>query len=145
MEGPHSTSRRGFLQLVAAGLGTTAALSAGALGLGFLYPVPRDPPPPRYICLRSALRRGEPLELLDPYGRKVLLVEKEGGELMAISTVCTHLGCSVFYRPERNVFECPCHDGRFDGDGAPVSGPPTRALPRYEVQVRENKVFVRFV
>ena len=77
-------------------------------------------------------------------GRKVLLMRRKNNELMAISTECTHLGCSVYYRPGKRIFDCPCHQGVFDFEGNPISGPPTRPLERYPVEVRESKIFVHF-
>lgn len=138
-----SMDRRGALRLLAGGLAAGAAALAGVVGLGFLYPVPRIEPRPRFLCLRHQVGPGKPLELLDEQGRKVLLLEQPDGELMAISTVCTHLGCSVFYRPDTNTYVCPCHNGVFDGLGAPVSGPPQRPLPRFPVTVRDGKVFIQ--
>jgi len=159
-------SRRGALRLLAGGLAAGAAVMAGAVGLGFLYPVPKVEIRPRFICLRHQVGGGKTMELLDDAGRKVMLIEKADGELMAIGTVCTHLGCSVFYRPpgsslsrgaaagsngdakggQRSAlgqFECPCHDGWFDAEGTPTAGPPERPLPRYPVTVRDGKVFVK--
>lgn len=135
--------RRGFLALLAGGLAAGAASLAGFVGLGFLYPVPRVQPRPRFICLRYEIAAGTPVELQDESGRTVLLMEQPSGELIAISTVCTHLGCSVFYRPERNAFDCPCHDGHFDGQGNPTGGPPERPLDRFPVVERDGKVFVQ--
>jgi cytochrome b6-f complex iron-sulfur subunit len=143
MPEPSSPSRRGALGLLAAGLAAAALAAAGAVGVGFLYPVPRRQPRARFVCLRSELRPGEPLELQDDDGRKVLLLLDAAGEPMAISTVCTHLGCSIFYRAADGSFDCPCHAGRFDPAGQPVAGPPERPLTRFPVEVREGKVFVQ--
>jgi Rieske Fe-S protein len=110
----------------------------------FLYPVAKSKPPPSYVCLESELPRNEPLQIKDPQGRNVLIMRDSDGELMAIGTVCTHLGCAVYYRPEEKVFECPCHQGFFDSTGEPIAGPPQRRLDRYPIEVREGKVFVQF-
>jgi Rieske Fe-S protein len=96
------------------------------------------------VGLRHQITAARPLELLDDAGRKVLLMEQPDGELLAISTVCTHLGCSVFFQETPGQFHCPCHNGLFDAQGNPVSGPPERPLPRYPVTVRDGKVFVLF-
>ncbi len=140
---PSLLDRRGALRVLAGGLAAGAACLAGAVGVGFLYPVPKIEQKPRFICLRRQVSPERPIELLDEEGRKVLLMEKTGGELMAIGTTCTHLGCSVFYRAAEGQFECPCHDGWFDAEGTPTAGPPERPLPRYPVTVRDGKVFVK--
>jgi Rieske Fe-S protein len=110
----------------------------------FLYPIAKSKPPPSFVCLESELPEDEPLSIKDPSGRNVLIMRDPDGGLMAIGTVCTHLGCAVYYRPEARVFECPCHQGFFDDSGEPISGPPQRRLDRYPTEVRDGKVFVQF-
>ena len=39
-------------------------------------------------------------------------------------------------------FVCPCHGGAYDPEGNRVSGPPVRALDRYEFAVRDGRVFI---
>ena len=58
-----------------------------------------------------------------------ILVHFPGGELRAFSQKCTHLGCVVYYQPDRGEMECPCHEGRFDAaTGDVLAGPPQRPL-----------------
>ncbi|MBB6449051.1 menaquinol-cytochrome c reductase iron-sulfur subunit [Geomicrobium halophilum] len=70
----------------------------------------------------------------------------EGDEVVALSSVCTHLGCTVNWgtdpdNPEQ--FFCPCHLGRFERDGNNVPGtPPTEPLHRYPLEVRDGRVFL---
>ena len=55
-------------------------------------------------------------------------------ELLVLTGICTHLGCSPSYRPEiapadlgqawRGGFFCPCHGSRFDLAGRVYSGVP---------------------
>jgi len=125
--------------------GTLAGLVAAGVGIGFLYPVARRKARPLFICLESEVPKDRPLEFKDLQGRKVLLMYRKGsGELTAFGTVCTHLGCTVFWHPEKGLFECPCHAGVFDSDGVPISGPPQRPLKRYPILLRQGKIFVQF-
>ena len=117
---------------------------AAVIGIGFLYPIPRTKPPAQFICLESEISTGKLLEIKDPQGQRVLLIRNPDGSLRSIRTVCTHLGCAVFYRPALNQFECPCHQGVFDGEGNPISGPPQRPLEQYPTEVREGKIFIQF-
>ena len=80
----------------------------------FQYPSPEDP---------AILIRPDP-ELVLGFGQK-----------------CTHLGCVVFWAPEEQLLECPCHEGVFDLSGEPVSGPPDRPLSRIDVEVRSGVVW----
>ncbi len=67
--------------------------------------------------------------------RRVCIV-REGSQLAAISTTCTHLGCIV--APSETGFACPCHGSRFDQDGNVTGGPAPRALPWYKVSLLPN-------
>lgn len=60
------------------------------------------------------------------------------GEFLALSAVCTHLGCNVRWRPETSRFACPCHAGFYDAAGEVISGPPPRPLRRLETRVRDG-------
>jgi len=59
----------------------------------------------------------------------------EDGQPVAISAVCTHLGCNVRWRSDESRFACPCHSGFYDADGEVISGPPPKRLERLETRV----------
>ena len=59
-------------------------------------------------------------------------------EFLALSAVCTHLGCNVRWRQQESRFACPCHAGFYDADGNVISGPPPRPLRRLETRVRDG-------
>ncbi len=144
MTSPDS-SRRSFIKILAvAGSAATAGIAAFMAG-GFLYPIPKKKRRPQFVCLEADIPKGKPFEIQDPSGRKVLLIRDKKNKLIAVSTVCSHLGCAVYYRPKKDIFDCPCHQGVFDAEGNPVSGPPRRPLDRYPVMVNSGKVFVEFV
>lgn len=67
------------------------------------------------------------------------LVRLEDGGFMALSRVCTHLGCTVPWVAEENRFVCPCHASAFDRRGDVVNPPAPRSLDRYEVRI-ENRI-----
>lgn len=58
------------------------------------------------------------------------------------SSTCTHLACNVVWREEAQVFECPCHSGRFNADGEPIAGPPKRPLALVEHKIEDGKLKV---
>lgn len=70
----------------------------------------------------------------------------DGEDVVALSPVCTHLGCTVSFGGDESnpdQFFCPCHFGRFEQDGTNVPGtPPTEPLHRYEHEVRDGIVYV---
>lgn len=79
-----------------------------------------------------------------PLGSKpVLLIRDAQGELKALMATCTHLDCTVQYRPDRSDVWCACHNGVYDLAGRNVSGPPPRPLTSVAVNVRADKIVLR--
>jgi Rieske Fe-S protein len=72
----------------------------------------------------------------------VYVLTENGRDFVAMSNICTHLGCRVRWITEREQFYCPCHNGVFDREGNVVSGPPPRPLDRYETKVEEGQLFI---
>lgn len=66
----------------------------------------------------------------------------DGRDFVAMSNVCTHLGCRVRWIGERGQFFCPCHAGVFDPQGNVVAGPPPRPLDRYPVKVEDGHLYI---
>jgi cytochrome b6-f complex iron-sulfur subunit len=75
-------------------------------------------------------------------GSAAVLVRKKGGDLIALSAVCTHLGCIVQWQKERQEFLCPCHAGLYTVDGAVISGPPPKPLQKIPVVVANGTITV---
>ena len=46
----------------------------------------------------------------------------------ALSTVCTHLGCTPNWLPVESKFKCPCHGSGFRMTGIHFEGPAPRPL-----------------
>jgi cytochrome b6-f complex iron-sulfur subunit len=60
-----------------------------------------------------------------------ILINEASG-FMALSLVCTHLGCTV--EQKDNGFACPCHGSRYDAEGKVVRGPAQKALRLLRVE-----------
>jgi cytochrome b6-f complex iron-sulfur subunit len=76
------------------------------------------------------------------HGHPAVLVEKSPREFIALSAVCTHLGCIVQWQAKEHEFLCPCHAGRYTIDGKVISGPPPKPLPTYPVTVQGDQILV---
>jgi Rieske Fe-S protein len=63
-------------------------------------------------------------------------------QIHVFSSTCTHLACNVIWREELKIFECPCHSGRFDANGQPIAGPPTKPLSVLEHKIEEENLLV---
>jgi Rieske Fe-S protein len=63
-----------------------------------------------------------------------------GGQFIAISTRCMHLGCPVRWVQAAERFICPCHGGVYDLTGKRSGGPPVRPLDRFYTRVSGGQV-----
>jgi Rieske Fe-S protein len=123
--------------------------SLGATVLTFLYPVLRYIVPP--LASEPSLSEVEldlkPSDIppgsgrIVPFaGKPALVFRTASGELQALTATCTHLACTVQYRPDRSDVWCACHDGVYDTNGTHVSGPPPRPLTKIGVNVRGERI-----
>jgi cytochrome b6-f complex iron-sulfur subunit len=62
---------------------------------------------------------------------QAILLHTDHG-FLALSTTCPHLGCTV--EATSTGFVCPCHNSRFDPQGALVQGPATSSLTALRVE-----------
>ncbi len=128
-------------------LGTGLLASAAS----FLYPILRYLVPPQLPDLGGDAVLAAHISELKPNTAKLfhfgsrpgLLVETASGEYRAMSATCTHLGCTVQYRPDLRQIWCACHNGMYDLNGRNISGPPPRPLEAFTVQIRGDSIFVR--
>jgi nitrite reductase/ring-hydroxylating ferredoxin subunit len=73
---------------------------------------------------------------------KLLLLKTPEGEIVALSTTCTHRGCDVRWSNEAGHIVCPCHGSEYDLHGGNLKGPATRPLRRYEVTSRPEALSI---
>ena len=72
-----------------------------------------------------------------------MLIHHENGQWIALSAVCSHLGCTVQYEPEADRIHCACHGGVYNAyTGANVSGPPPRPLRLFKTAISDTGVEV---
>jgi Rieske Fe-S protein len=72
----------------------------------------------------------------------VYLLTEDGRDFVAMSNICTHLGCRVRWIDDQGQFFCPCHNAIFSKDGSVIEGPPPRALDRFEVKVEDEAIYI---
>jgi Rieske Fe-S protein len=71
-----------------------------------------------------------------------ILINTQASQLKAFSAVCTHLQCTVQYRPDMQKIWCACHGGVYDLNGRNIAGPPPRPLEEYNVVVKGDEIIV---
>ena len=137
------SSRRDVLSML---LGTWAAGVVGAI----VYPVLRFLVPPD-IPEATALtvNAGKASDLAANSGRVVpfgsqpaIVLRTPSGELRAFTAVCTHLSCTVQYRPDLQEIWCACHNGHYDLTGKNVAGPPPKPLRAFDVNVKGDEIVI---
>ncbi len=123
-------SRRDFLKLA-----TTALLSLGGLlGGAAVY---------RFMGFQSGEAPQTEFDLGPasdfPPGSKWVasqipaVIRHSSDGFIALSLVCTHLGCTVEEAP--GGFQCPCHGSRYDTQGSVTRGPAAKPLRALRVEV----------
>ncbi|MEY3228693.1 MAG: ubiquinol-cytochrome c reductase iron-sulfur subunit, partial [Planctomyces sp.] len=58
--------------------------------------------------------------------------------IYALSTVCTHLGCTPNWLEGEQKFKCPCHGSGFYKSGINFEGPAPRPLERVGLRLAED-------
>jgi len=146
VEDPYSqVSRRGFLSWLTVGwvaFGGAMATLGGAFQR-FLFPnVLREPP--------QQFKAGFPADFVDgavderfksSHGVWIVRgLDQVTGQtgIFAISTICTHLGCTPSWLDSESKFKCPCHGSGFYKTGMNFEGPAPRPLERYKVALAED-------
>ncbi|GEN45148.1 QcrA and Rieske domain-containing protein [Alkalibacillus haloalkaliphilus] len=77
--------------------------------------------------------------------RTAWIYRDENGDILALSPICTHLGCVVDWETgdHDNEFYCPCHYGRYDKNGVNIPGtPPEGPLHAYEYRIEDGRLYL---
>jgi len=132
-------SRRGFFSALALGWAAFSAASAAGLGAMVRFMMPNvlyEPPQEFKVGVPSEFAVGAVDERFKAaYG--VWIVREPTG-FYALSTVCTHLGCTPNWLAADEKFKCPCHGSGFVKLGINVEGPAPRPLERYKITLAED-------
>lgn len=72
----------------------------------------------------------------------VYIFTENGRDFIAMSNICTHLGCRIRWVADQDQFFCPCHNAVFDKSGNVVAGPPPRSLDQFQVKEENGQLFI---
>ena len=73
-----------------------------------------------------------------------ILVRLASDRFVAYSQRCTHLSCPVIYEQDKDRLRCPCHEGFFAAaDGRVLGGPPHRPLPKINLSIEGNDIWIK--
>jgi menaquinol-cytochrome c reductase iron-sulfur subunit len=156
MREPNELSRRNFMQTAIWGIGGLIGIVFGASAVAYIVgPSLKKQQTETWVALgpTSKVELGVPtlftftvqtqtgwIENTDEVS--VYVLSTDARTYIAMSNICTHLGCRVRWITDQDQFFCPCHNGVFDISGNVVAGPPPRPLDQYEVKVENDQLYI---
>ncbi len=118
---------------------TTFTLSMIGMLLGtvrFLFPNVLSEPPSKFKV--GDPRQFEEGKVDERFKDKGAWIVRFNGEIYALSTTCTHLGCTPNWLEREQKFKCPCHGSGFKITGVNFEGPAPRPLERWAVEIADD-------
>ena len=136
-----SVTRKIFLEILGKGI-------FGALAGIFIYPVIRYLIPPQKAVQDSSVVEVSATEIavgkskVINYKETPTIVINTAGGLVAMTAVCTHLGCIVQWDDASQEVVCPCHGARYDLNGNVKAGPAPKPLTLVKARMSGDKILV---
>jgi len=115
----------------------TATMGVWFLGtLRFLVPNVLTEPPSKFkVGFADGYEDGKVVERFKD--QNAWIVRNEG-KIYALSTTCTHLGCTPNWLEREQKFKCPCHGSGFYISGINFEGPAPRPLERWALGIGDD-------
>ncbi len=141
--GKKTEERRGFLGTLLGGAYAagwtffTITMTGWTLyTLRFLMPnVLAEPPSKVKVGVPESYEDGK---VVERFKDQNIWVIRNEGKIYALSTTCTHLGCTPNWQEGAQKFKCPCHGSGFYISGVNFEGPAPRPLERWGISVGED-------
>lgn len=142
-EAKTSLNRREFFSFLAVGWITFGAATAGLASLIFRFTYPNvvfEPAMDFIAGVPDDYPEGVDERWKNGFG---VWIYKKDGRLVAMSNICTHLGCIPTWLPAESKFKCPCHGSGYYPNGINFEGPAPRPLERFKISRNsEGKIIV---
>ena len=68
---------------------------------------------------------------------------KQANNLVALSSACTHEGCTVEWQKDQALLTCPCHSSAFGLDGSVKKAPAKKPLATLTAKIEGDLVLVK--
>ncbi|TLS38895.1 ubiquinol-cytochrome c reductase iron-sulfur subunit [Pseudalkalibacillus caeni] len=135
-----------WLPLVTAGCSSKSSVPGSLVNLGPIDEVTKGPFPKK-INYKTTIEDGWTDRDIEGF---VYVTKGIKRDIIVMSPVCTHLGCTVpladeSKRSEEVTFLCPCHGGEYNQAGINTGGPPPRPLDLFGVVEKEENLYVDIV
>jgi len=131
--------RRSFIKWLTLGWAAFAAIVAGygTLMMRYLFPNVLFEPKQSFIAGRiDDFVIGEVNERFKE--RFGVWIVRDQEKIFALSTVCTHLGCTPNWLESEGKYKCPCHGSGFYKNGINFEGPAPRPLERFKITLNDD-------
>ena len=116
---------------------TASMLAAATATTRFMFPnVLFEPPPTFKAGFPNEIQIGQVDERFKQRFAVWLVRDPEG--IYALSTVCTHLGCTPNWLEAEQKFKCPCHGSGYYKTGVNFEGPTPRPLERFAISIADD-------
>ncbi len=116
---------------------TASMLAAATATTRFMFPnVLFEPPPTFKAGFPNEIQVGQVDERFKQRFAIWLVRDPEG--IYALSTVCTHLGCTPNWLEGEQKFKCPCHGSGYYKTGVNFEGPTPRPLERFAISLADD-------
>ncbi len=137
-------TRRGFLATAfgtwfgAAWTAFSVSMFAMIMGtVRFMFPNVLSEPPSTFKA--GTPDQYEPGQVVERFKQEFgVWIVRDGNQLFALSTTCTHLGCTPNWLEAEQKFKCPCHGSGFYKTGVNFEGPAPRPLERYKIGLADD-------
>ncbi len=101
------------------------------------------PPNPTVACGPLATYANAPAgTVFEEFKNQGVWLVRTPNRLVAISVLCTHLGCMPNWIARDRQFKCPCCGSTFAADGLNLMGPAPRPLERFAIRLINGNVVV---
>lgn len=132
--------RRTFFSKILFWIACAGVIFAGGLNL-WRFLLPGEKREKKRIYIGRVSQIGDEGKEIFLKNEKILIIKRRE-RLMAVSSLCTHLGCTVEWLSSEKRFRCPCHGAIFDEDGNVVSGPAPSPLKKYNLNIEDDNIYV---
>ena len=140
-KGPEPIRRRDFLLKIWKLLGIVALVELGFFTVNLLRPGKKNMKNnPSDLRVLGSVEDFPKNSVTPDRINKLFLIRLEDGGFLAISLICSHLGCSVLWDDTKKQFICPCHSSAFDKYGSVINSPAPRPLDYFPVIIEAGKV-----
>ena len=124
--------RRGFFKRVLWALGLLVALPRSGVAKKKKIAVPLKKIPKLATVGGAAT--------LKIKNRHILFIRSSATEVKAVSGLCSHDSCQVFYNRTPKRIDCVCHGSSFTPEGKVLGGPAKTDLYNYAARLVEDKI-----